>query len=254
MINILIRGVGGRLGRAIAESTMSNPNTTVSGGVDIAGFMSQSFPVFTDLASCDVPFDVIIDCSIASAVPELLEFGLKTKKPLVICTTGFSDEMLAKINAASAEIPILKSANMSIGINVIAGLLKKAAVLLADSGFDIEIVEKHHNKKLDAPSGTALLLADAINDSASGRFDYVYDRSQKREERSRDEIGISAVRGGGIIGEHTVIFAGSEEVIEINHTAMSKTIFAAGAVKAAEFIITAAPGLYDMSNVLSIEQ
>ena len=199
---------------------------------------------------CDVEADAIIDFSVAVAVDALLDFVKEKGIPVVLCTTGLSDEQLAKVEEVSKDVAVLKSANMSLGINTLMKLLKMATEVLDDRGYDIEIVEKHHKQNLDAPSGTALALADVINETKDNRYEYVFDRSQKREKRSDNEIGISAVRGGTIVGQHDVIYAGTDEVIEIQHTAYSKAVFAKGAIDAAKFLAGKGPGMYDMSDVI----
>ena len=199
---------------------------------------------------CDVPVDVVIDFSNASAVDRLLEACGKKKLPVVLCTTGLSEGQLEKVKEISAVIPVLRSANMSLGVNLLLKLLKDAAKVLAPAGFDMEIVEKHHNQKVDAPSGTAIAMADSINEALNGEYTYNYDRSGERKKREKKEIGIAAVRGGNIVGEHEVIFAGEDEVIEFGHTAYSKAVFAKGAVAAAGFLAAREPGLYNMSDVI----
>lgn len=196
--------------------------------------------------------DVVIDFSTAKAVDGLLDYCVAKKLPLVLCTTGLSEEQLKKVEEASKEVAILKSANMSLGINLLLKLLKDAAKVLAPAGYDIEIVERHHNQKLDAPSGTALALADSINDELDNEYHYVYDRSQVRQKREKKEIGISAVRGGTIVGNHEVIFAGTDEVIEFTHTAYSRSVFAKGAVEAGKFLAGKAAGMYDMGDVVGL--
>ena len=205
----------------------------------------------TNIRDCEVQADVVIDFSTAGAVDQVLDYCMERKLPLVLCTTGLSEEQLAKTDAASRTVAVLKSANMSLGINTLFELLQKAAAALAPAGFDIEIVEKHHNQKLDAPSGTALALADVINGAMDGAYEYKYDRSKERRKRGSHEIGISAVRGGTIVGEHEIIFAGKDEVIEIKHTAYSRAVFGKGAVEAAKFLKGKEPGYYDMQNVVS---
>ena len=200
---------------------------------------------------CDVEADVLIDFSTAKVIDKLLDYCVEKKLPCVLCTTGLSEEQLAKVKEASKEVAILKSANMSLGINLLLKMLKEAAGVLAPAGFDIEVVEKHHNLKLDAPSGTALALADSINEEFDNSYEYVYDRSTRREKRSQKEIGISAVRGGTIVGDHDVIFAGADEVITFSHTAYSKAVFAKGAVQAAKLLAGKDAGMYDMSNVIN---
>ncbi|HIW21720.1 MAG TPA: 4-hydroxy-tetrahydrodipicolinate reductase, partial [Candidatus Dorea intestinavium] len=196
--------------------------------------------------------DVIIDFSTAAAMEGLLSFAKETKTPVVLCTTGLSKEQLAMVKEAEESVAILKSANMSLGINLLMKLLKDAAKVLAPAGFDMEIVEKHHNQKVDAPSGTAIALGDAINEVFNNEYEYVYDRSKTREKRKEKEIGISAVRGGTIVGEHEVIFAGVDEVIEFKHTAYSKAVFAKGAIEAAKFLAEKTIGHYEMSDVIQL--
>ena len=181
---------------------------------------------------------------------KLLDYGVRTQTPIVLCTTGLSDEQLAKVKECSEKVAILKSANMSLGINTLMKLLKDAAKVFSPAGYDIEIVEKHHNQKVDAPSGTALALADSINEACGEQYEYVYDRSQVRKKRDKKELGISAVRGGTIVGEHEVIFAGIDEVIEFKHTAYSKSVFAKGAVEAGKFLKGKDAGMYDMADVI----
>jgi len=239
---IIIHGLG-RLGLACVDVCGDG----VVAAVDVNA-SSDSFPVFKSLEKCDVLADVIIDCSHADAVSSLIE---NAKLPLVICTTGLSGATLAQVAEASKNIPILLSANMSLGVNVISKLAAQAAKTLNAAGFDIEIIEAHHNQKLDAPSGTAVLLADAINEALGGKMKYVYDRSTYLQKRGADEIGMSAIRGGSIVGEHTVILAGQGEVVEITHRALSREIFARGAVAAAEFIKNKPAGLYTMDDLIS---
>ena len=218
-------------------------------GVDITEGTAD-FPVYSNISEVKEAADVIIDFSSPKALSSLLEYAVSKNVPIVLCTTGFSEEQLADIKAASQKVAILRSANMSLGINTMVKLLKTATEILASNGYDIEIVERHHNQKKDAPSGTALLLADAINDTAEGRYDYVYDRSGRREIRPKNEIGISAVRGGSIVGDHDVIFAGLDEVIEISHRAYSRSVFAKGAVSAAAYLAGKPAGMYDMGDVV----
>ena len=194
--------------------------------------------------------EALIDFSNAGAVDELLDYCVKKSLPVVLCTTGLSDEQLKKVDECSEKIAVLKSANMSMGINLLLKLLKDAAKVLAPAGYDIELVEKHHNQKLDAPSGTALALADSINEAMGNEYEYVYDRSQVRKKRDAKEIGISAVRAGTIVGEHEVIFAGTDEVIEFKHTAYSRSVFAKGAVEAGKFLAGQPAGMYDMGDVI----
>ena len=200
---------------------------------------------------CLTPWrNVVIDFSNAGAVDSLLDYCVEKKLPVVLCTTGLSEEQLKKVNTASQQIPVLKSANMSVGINLLLKLLAEAAKVLGPAGYDIELVERHHNPKVDAPSGTALALADSINASLDNKYTYVYDRSQVRKKREKNEIGISAVRGGTIVGDHEVIFAGTDEVIECKHSAYSRSVFGKGAVEAAKFLAGQEPGMYDMGDVI----
>lgn len=249
MIKIIMNGYNGKMGRAICNLVANDPECEIVAGVDITT-SNAVFPTYININECDMPADAIIDFSTAKAVPEVLSYAVNKKLPIIICTTGLCEETLQQIEEASKVIPVFKSANMSLGINLIANLLKKAVGILDDNGFDVEIVERHHNQKLDAPSGTALLLADAMNEEMNNKYDYVYDRSQKREKRDRKEMGISAVRGGTIVGDHSVIFAGKDEVIEFNHSAYSKEVFAVGAVKAAKFIAGKPAGKYDMQDIM----
>ena len=207
--------------------------------------------MFADIDACDVPVDVVIDFSNAAAVDGMLDACVRKKLPVVLCTTGLSEEQLAHVQKCSEEIAILRSANMSLGVNLLMKLLKQATGVLAPAGYDIEIVEKHHNQKLDAPSGTAIALADSINEELGQAYAYNYNRSDVRQKREKNEIGIVAVRGGTIVGEHEVLFAGEDEVIEFKHTAYSKAIFAKGAVSAAAFLAGKEPGMYDMADVIN---
>ena len=212
--------------------------------------MQNSYPVFQNIADCDVQADVIIDFANASAADALLEYSSSRGVPVVLCSTGLSDAQLRKVQETAGKAAVLKSANMSLGINMLLKLLKAAAEVLVPAGFDIEIVEKHHNQKVDAPSGTALALADSINEEFDNAYEYVYDRSWVRQKRDKKELGISAVRGGTIVGDHDVIFAGADEVITFSHRAYSKGVFAKGAIQAAKFIAGKPAGLYAMSDVI----
>jgi 4-hydroxy-tetrahydrodipicolinate reductase len=218
--------------------------------VDAYTGIANTYPVFESIDKCDVEADVIIDFSNAKAVDNLLDYCVEKQIPVVLCTTGLSEEQLIKVEEASKKTAILKSANMSLGVNVLLKLLKEAAAVFAPAGFDMEIVEKHHNQKLDAPSGTAIALADSINEVFDNRYEYVYDRSTRREKRPEMEIGISAVRGGSIVGDHDVIFAGTDEVITFSHTAYSRAIFGNGAIAAAKFLNGKGAGFYTMADVI----
>jgi len=250
MIRAIMNGCNGKMGQVISGIVAADADIELVAGVDKVDNKVNTYPVFTDIRDCNVEADVIIDFSVASAVDTLLDYCVEKQIPCVLCTTGLSKEQLDKVEACSKKVAILRSANMSLGINLLLKMLKEAAGVLAPAGFDIEIVEKHHNQKVDAPSGTALALADSINEEFGSTYEYVYDRSSKREKRSQKEIGISAVRGGSIVGEHDVIFAGADEVITFSHTAYSKAIFAKGAVQAAKFLAGKEAGMYDMSYVV----
>jgi 4-hydroxy-tetrahydrodipicolinate reductase len=250
MVNIIMHGCNGKMGQVITDIVAKDDNAKIVAGIDVAAGRDNGYPVFTNIDDCDMDADVIIDFAAAVAVDKLLEYGERRQIPIVLCTTGLSQEQLEKTAATSKKVAILKSANMSLGINTLIKLLKDAANVFAPAGYDVEIVEKHHNQKVDAPSGTALALADSINESQGGKYEYVYDRSQVRQKRDAKEIGISAVRGGTIVGEHEVIFAGIDEVIEFKHTAYSKSVFAKGAVEAAKFLKGKPAGMYDMADVI----
>ena len=250
MVKAIMHGCNGHMGQVITGLAAADEGIEIVAGIDLSDHIQNTYPVFKSLDECNVSADVIIDFCSAKAIDGLLSYSVRTKTPVVICTTGLSEEQVEQVKEASASVAVLKSANMSLGINMLLKLLKEAAQTLAPAGFDIEIVEKHHNQKLDAPSGTALALADSINEAMDQRYTYKYDRSQERAKRSADEIGISAVRGGSIVGEHEVIFAGTDEVIEFKHTAYSKGIFAKGAIEAAKFLAGKPAGFYDMSDVI----
>ena len=249
-----MHGCNGKMGQTISGLAAADEEIEIVAGIDAYDDGHNPYPVFTDIGQCDVEADALIDFSTAAAVDGLLDYCAEKKLPCVLCTTGLSEEQLARVKEASGKTAVLKSANMSLGINKLMKLLKEAAPVLDGAGFDIEIVEKHHNQKIDAPSGTALALADVIREELADGYDYVYDRSVKREKRSRKEIGISAVRGGTIVGDHDVIFAGSDEVITFSHRAYSKAVFGKGAVQAAKFLAGKPAGLYDMSDVIETKQ
>lgn len=251
MVKIIMHGCNGHMGQVISGIVEKDPDAEIVAGIDIADQGKNSYPVFTDIDACQVEADAIIDFSSAKATDKLLEYSAARQIPVVLCSTGLSEEQLAKVEETSKKVAVLKSANMSLGINTLLKLVQDAAKVLATAGFDMEIVEKHHRLKVDAPSGTALALADSINEAMDNKYHYVYDRSQKREKRDDKEIGISAVRGGTIVGEHEIIFAGQDEVIEFKHTAYSKAIFGKGAVEAAKFLAGKPAGRYDMSDVIS---
>lgn len=250
MIKVLLSGCNGRMGKVVSDCIKNYEGIMVSCGVDKFKSENLAFPVYSTFAECDEDdVDVIIDFSSATAVDSLLEYAKEKKVPVVLCSTGFTPDQLDYINQCALEIPVFKSGNMSIGINVISNILKKVAPFLYDN-FDIEIIEKHHNQKLDSPSGTALLLANSIKNSIPKETNFIYGR-EGIAKRDKKEIGIHAVRGGNIVGDHDVIFAGAGEVIEINHKAISRDVFAHGAIKAAEFLVGQKPGMYNMDNIIN---
>ncbi|MGI6007671.1 MAG: 4-hydroxy-tetrahydrodipicolinate reductase [Ruminococcus sp.] len=251
MVRIIMHGCNGHMGQVISQLVREDENAEIVAGIDIADTRDNGYPVFTDPEKCDVEADAVIDFSTAAAVDAILDYCVKRKCPIVLCTTGLSEEQLKKVEEAAKETAVLKSANMSMGINLLMKLLQDAAKVLAPAGFDMEIVERHHRLKVDAPSGTALALADSLNEALDNKYEYKFDRSQERKKRDASEIGISAVRGGTIVGDHEVIFAGADEVIEFKHTAYSKAIFGKGAVQAAKFLKGKGPGRYDMSDVIA---
>lgn len=250
MVNIIMHGCNGKMGQVITDIVSKDEDAKIVAGIDINPVKLNDYPVYATLNECKEDADVIIDFAATAAIPALLEYSVNKQIPVVVCTTGLSPEQLQMVDDASKKVAVLRSANMSLGVNTIIKLVNQISKLFADAGFDIEIVEKHHNQKLDAPSGTALAIADSINAALNNEYDYKYDRSQQREKRPQKEIGISAVRGGTIVGEHEIIYAGRDEVIEIKHTAYSKEIFAKGAVLAAKFLKGANAGMYDMSDVI----
>lgn len=250
MIKMIMHGCNGKMGQVITGIVADDKEIEIVAGVDIVDNRENGYPVFTDINACNIDADVIVDFASASAIDKLLAFSVERRIPVVLCTTGLSQEQLENVSACSKKIAILKSANMSLGINTLIKLLKDAANVFAPADYDIEIVEKHHNQKVDAPSGTALALADAINEARDGAYEYVYDRSSVRKKRDKQELGISAVRGGTIVGEHEVLFAGIDEVIEFKHTAYSKSVFAKGAVEAAKYLAGKQAGMYTMADVI----
>lgn len=253
MINVIMHGCNGMMGHMISDLMKDDVQAKLVAGIDINTEKHYDYPVFASLEECTVKADVIIDFASVKAIDALLDYAVKKQVPVVLCTTGLSEEQLVQVEEASKKVAILKSANMSLGINTLLNLLQKAAQVFAPAGFDMEIVEKHHNKKLDAPSGTALALADSLRDALDGEYEYVYDRSKEKKRREKSEIGISAVRGGTIVGEHEVIFAGTDEVIEFKHTAYSKAVFGKGAIQAAKYLAGKPAGYYNMSHVIESE-
>ena len=249
MIHVIISGCSGRMGHVVEEICASDPDISIVAGFDILASVDRDFPVYTSPSHFEGTADVVIDFSHPSALTPLLDFCQSHNISVVLATTGYSQEQISEIDAAAKNIPIFRSANMSLGINVMIELIKKAASIL--EGYDIEIVERHHNRKVYAPSGTALMLADAAASTVSYDAEYIMDRSEIRKPRERREIGISAVRGGTIVGDHEVIFAGRDEVIELHHHAASREIFANGAVKAAKFLVGKSQGLYCMADLVA---
>ncbi len=250
MTKIIICGILGKMGGIVMEECFNTDGVQVVAGVDIKSGILSGIPLYDSFDACDVEADVIIDFSSPVMCESIIKYCKKTKTALVLCTTGYSDEKLYEIEKLSKTVPVFRSANLSFGIAVIKALTAKIAPVLKDD-YDIEIIEKHHNKKLDAPSGTALMLADSINEACNSVYEYVYERQSVRKPREKKELGIHAVRGGTIVGEHEVIFAGTDEVITISHSAASKTVFAKGAITAAKLIAKQKPGKYDMDLLAS---
>lgn len=250
MTKIILNGANGAMGKVVSELIALDPTVEIVAGVDLNTDVDLGFPVFDDIRKINIEADAVIDFASVKAVDNLLDFIEEKKIPAVICTTGLSEEQIGRINELSKSTAILRSANMSLGINTLSKVLAQIAPTLRAAGFDIEIVEAHHRRKLDAPSGTAILLADAVNENMDEKLTYTYDRSKRHEPRRADEIGLSAVRGGTIVGDHDVIFAGEDEVITFSHRAYSRKIFANGAISAAKFLQGKTAGLYDMSDVI----
>ena len=251
MTRIIMSGCSGAMGRTITDIVKEDPEAQIVAGIDVVDNGNTDYPIFSSILDCDVEADAIIDFSTPKILDDLLQYCQDKKLPIVLCTTGYSEEQLAKIEASADKVAILRSANMSLGINTLMKLLQDAAKVLAAEGYDVEIVEKHHNQKLDAPSGTALALADSVNEAMGNQYEYIYDRSQRRQKRDKKELGISAVRGGTIVGEHDVIFAGKDEVVTFSHTAYSKAVFGKGAVSASKFLKGKETGRYDMADVIA---
>ena len=251
MIRAILCGASGKMGGFVASAAESDNDISIVAGIDKVN-NGEKFPVFSSFSDINVDADIIIDFFFFFLLDSMLNYALAHNMPLVIATTGYSEEQTEKIKKASETIPIFFTFNMSVGINLIAALAKKAASILGD-GFDIEIIEQHHNQKIDAPSGTAIMLANAVNSVFGDSLNYEYDRHSVRRKRPKNEIGIHSVRGGTIVGKHDVIFAGHDEVITISHEAQSKEVFAVGAVRAAKFLYGKNPGLYDMNSMMSFE-
>lgn len=252
MTRIIMNGCSGHMGRVITEIVAEDPDAQIVAGVDVVAPKNAEYPVYTSFEEVKEEADVLIDFSTPKILTKLIAEAKKRSMPLVLCTTGYTKEQVAEISEAAKELPIVRSANMSLGVNVLFRLVQEAAKKLAAEGFDIEIVEKHHRLKKDAPSGTALAIADAINEVLPKAKEYVFDRSGRSVQRPKDEIGISAVRGGTIVGDHDVIFAGTDEVITVSHMAYSKAIFGKGAVVAAKFLAGNKPGIYTMQDVIDL--
>ena len=251
MVRVILHGCNGQMGRVITALAEEDREITIVAGIDVTDEGKNPYPVYRNLQTCSISADVVVDFSVAAAMNSLLD-GIEEKKiPAVICTTGLSEEQLNRLDTLSKKIPILKSANMSLGVNVLLKLVKDAARMLAPADFDMEVVEKHHRRKLDAPSGTALALADSMNEALNNEYHYTYDRSERRARRDPKEIGISAVRGGNIVGQHDVIFAGTDEVVTLQHTAYSRAIFGKGALAAARFLAGKSAGFYTMQDVIA---
>lgn len=251
MPKIIISGCNGKMGQNITRLCAEKKDITIVAGFDINPVKLSYYPVYADPMEYSREADVIIDFSNPSTLGGLLDYCTARHIPCVLCTTGYSSEQLVQITHTSTIVPMFRSGNMSLGINLLTALIKKAAAVLGD-GFDVEIVERHHRMKVDAPSGTALMLADAVSSALPFEPEYVYDRESVRQSRGKNEIGISSVRGGTIVGEHEVIFAGTDEVIEFKHTAYSRDVFANGAITAAIFLANVkTPKIYDMNDVLA---
>lgn len=251
MPKIIISGCNGRMGQAITRLCAERENVTIVAGFDVNAVKLSNYPVYADPMEYSGEADAVIDFSNPASLKNLLDYCTARNIPCILCTTGYSDEQLVQISHASESIPVFRSGNMSLGINLLTGLIKKAASVLGEN-YDVEVVERHHRTKIDAPSGTALMLAEAAAFSLPYESEYIYDRHSVRQKRAKNEIGISSIRGGTIVGEHEVIFAGTDEVIEFKHTAYSRDVFANGAIAAAVFLASIkTPGMYDMNDVLS---
>ena len=253
MVKMIMHGCNGHMGQVITELVAKDSDIEIVAGIDLVDNRDNGYPVFTNIFDCDVEADVIVDFAAAVAVDNLLKYSKAKKIPVVLCTTGLSEQQLADVEKTSKEVAILKSANMSLGINTLLKLLRDAAKVFGNAGYDIEVVEQHHRLKKDAPSGTALALADSVNEALGNEYEYVYDRSTRSEQRPDKEIGISSVRGGTIVGVHDGSFAGTEEVITFNHTAYSKSVFAKGAIEAGKFLAGKPAGMYDMADVIEAQ-
>ncbi|MBR3058594.1 MAG: 4-hydroxy-tetrahydrodipicolinate reductase [Clostridiales bacterium] len=248
-VRVFLSGCMGRMGRVITEMCAEYDDTVIVAGSDVVENPNSTFPIYKDPMDCKEEVDVIIDFSHVSAFAKITEFAEKRNIPIVMCTTGLSDEQKTELEALSKKVGVFYSGNMSLGINVLIKLVREAAAKLYPD-FDIELVEEHHNKKLDAPSGTALMIADAMNESVDNQLEYVYERQSKRQKREKKELGIHSIRGGNIVGEHKVMFIGGEEILTISHSAQTRNVFGRGAVAAAKFMLGKGPGMYDMQAML----
>lgn len=249
MINVLLCGANGKMGRVIENCVSSRKDMRIVAGIDINNVVYADFPIYKSIVDCKEKIDVIIDFSHPTMLEPMIAFATKKEIPIVLATTGYSDSQIAFIKESSSKVAIFFTFNMSLGVNLLLDLAKKATSVLGEQ-FDIEIIEKHHNQKIDAPSGTAIMIANAINEESGEKYKYEFDRHSKRQKRSENEIGIHTIRGGTIVGEHEVIFAGRDEILSISHTAMSKEVFAVGAVNAAAFLKGKPAGIYDMKDLL----
>ena len=250
MVRVIMHGCNGVMGQVITGMAKDMEGLKIVAGIDLKNDKENGYPVYASLEECKEEADVVVDFASPKAADHLMDFCAEKQLGLVLCTTGLSEEQIQKVKETAKKTAVLRSANMSLGVNLLLKLVQDAAKVLTGSGFDIEIVEKHHNQKLDAPSGTAVALADSINEEFDNEYEYVYDRSTRREKRPAKEIGISAVRGGSIVGDHDVIFAGEDEVITFSHRAYSKALFGRGAVEAAKFLAGKEPGFYSMGDVI----
>lgn len=250
MIKMIMHGCNGAMGHVISDIVKKQEDITIVAGIDMADNKQHDYPVFRTLEDCQIDADVIVDFASVKAVDHLLDYCAEHQKPVVLCTTGLSEEQIAKVSETAKKTAVLRSANMSLGVNLLLKLVQEAAKVLAAADFDMEILEKHHNQKVDAPSGTALALADSINEALNQEYHYKYDRTAELAKRDKKEIGIQSIRGGSFVGEHDIIFAGQDEVITFNHTAYSKAIFGKGAVQAAKYLAGKPAGLYNMADVI----
>ena len=252
MVKIIMHGCNGKMGQVISQLLKEDKQAEIVAGIDLFDNRENGYPVFTNIWDCNIKADAVIDFASSKATDALLDYCIRRELPVVVCTTGLSEEQLWNISETSKKVAVLRSANMSLGVNMLLKLLQSAAKVLAPAGFDMEIVEKHHKHKVDAPSGTAIAMAESLNGALDNAYTFNFDRSHERKAREENEIGVVAVRGGSIVGEHDVIFAGTDEVVTFSHTAYSKVIFAKGAIQAAKFLAGKPAGLYGMSDVIDI--